>query len=200
MLASRALNESSRQALQARRQTGGAGGASAGVTRTSGHATRLSAKRGDCLRFDPAARPSQRDRRPTSMEASRTITRRSASNLALAFVLLPRAKREGMSALYAFCREVDDIADNETLSVEDRRQRLAGWREDIVRACAGQAPELPVIREFAAVHSQAPIATCTIRRVDSRRGNGFGNQTLRDNGGVGAILLSCSVGGRTVVH
>ena len=82
------------------------------------------------------------------MEASHTITRRSASNLALAFVLLPRAKREGMSTLYAFCREVDDVADDETLSVEDRRLRLAGWREDIVRACGGQAPKFPVICEL----------------------------------------------------
>ena len=48
------------------------------------------------------------------MEQSRTITRKSASNLALAFVLLPREKRDGMSALYAFCREVDDVADDES--------------------------------------------------------------------------------------
>ena len=45
------------------------------------------------------------------MQDSRTITRKSASNLALAFVLLPREKRDGMSALYAFCREVDDVVD-----------------------------------------------------------------------------------------
>ena len=45
------------------------------------------------------------------MHHSRAITRKSASNLALAFVLLPRAKRDAMSALYAFCREVDDVAD-----------------------------------------------------------------------------------------
>ena len=44
------------------------------------------------------------------MQQSQAITRKSASNLALAFILLPRAKREGMSALYAFCREVDDVA------------------------------------------------------------------------------------------
>ena len=49
------------------------------------------------------------------MEQSRTITRKSASNLALAFVLLPREKRDGMSALYAFCREVDDVADDPAL-------------------------------------------------------------------------------------
>ena len=44
---------------------------------------------------------------------STAITRKSASNLALAFVLLPKPKRDAMSALYAFCREVDDVADDD---------------------------------------------------------------------------------------
>ena len=82
------------------------------------------------------------------MEESQSITRKSASNLALAFILLPKAKREGMTALYAFCREVDDAADDERVPVAERRIRLAAWRADIARACAGQTPELPVNREF----------------------------------------------------
>jgi phytoene synthase len=82
------------------------------------------------------------------MQDSRTITRKSASNLALAFVLLPREKRDGMSALYAFCREVDDVADDESVPAELRRERLAAWRADIRRACDGQTPEFPVNREL----------------------------------------------------
>ena len=82
------------------------------------------------------------------MQESRTITRRSASNLALAFVLLPKHKRDGMSALYAFCREVDDVADNEAAPVEQRRNVLNQWREDIARACAGEAPALRVNQEL----------------------------------------------------
>jgi 15-cis-phytoene synthase len=82
------------------------------------------------------------------MEASRAITRKSASNLALAFILLPRAKRDGMSALYAFCREVDDIADDEARPVVERRTELAAWREDIARACEGRDARFGVIREL----------------------------------------------------
>jgi len=82
------------------------------------------------------------------MEASQTITRKSASNLALAFILLPRAKRDAMSALYAFCREVDDVADEESVPVEKRRTQLAAWREDIRRACDGGSPQFIVNREF----------------------------------------------------
>ena len=82
------------------------------------------------------------------MEQSRTITRKSASNLTLGFLLLPRAKRDGMSALYAFCREVDDIADNEAVAVEERARQLALWREDVARACRNETPHFPVNREL----------------------------------------------------
>jgi phytoene synthase len=85
------------------------------------------------------------------MQESRAITRKSASNLALAFVLLPRAQREGMTALYAFCREVDDVADEESVPVEKRRAALAAWREDIARACSGGLPQFPVNRELQPV-------------------------------------------------
>ena len=85
---------------------------------------------------------------PLPMDQSRAITRRSASNLALAFVLLPKQKRDGMSALYAFCREVDDAADDESIPTERRREILASWRADITRACAGKTPQFHVTREL----------------------------------------------------
>jgi len=85
------------------------------------------------------------------MQHSRAITRKSASNLALAFVLLPRERRDAMSALYAFCREVDDVADEESVPVEQRRTQLAGWRADIRRACDNQTPLFPVNRELQPV-------------------------------------------------
>src|SRR5882672_3864163 len=82
------------------------------------------------------------------MQQSQAITRKSASNLALAFVLLPKPKRDAMSALYAFCREVDDVADEDSVAVEHRRAGLQAWRTDIRRACDGGAPEFLVNREF----------------------------------------------------
>src|SRR5512147_2503013 len=88
------------------------------------------------------------------MQESRTITRKSASNLALAFVLLPRPRRDAMSALYAFCREVDDIADDESLPVPERRAALENWRADIRQACLGQLPSIPVNRDLQPVIGQ----------------------------------------------
>jgi phytoene synthase len=85
------------------------------------------------------------------MEQSAAITRQSGSNLALAFFLLPKARRDGMTALYAFCREVDDVADNEVTPVDQRRQKLAEWREDVHKACLGKTPAFPVTRELQPV-------------------------------------------------
>jgi 15-cis-phytoene synthase len=88
------------------------------------------------------------------MQHSRAITRKSASNLALAFVLLPREKRDAMSALYAFCREVDDVADEDSSTVEKRRAQLAEWRLDVKRACENQSPQFPVNQELQPVIRQ----------------------------------------------
>ena len=85
------------------------------------------------------------------MQESRAITRKSASNLALAFVLLPRPRRDAMSALYAFCREVDDVADEDSAPVEQRREQLAAWRADVKRACENQSPQFSVNRELKPV-------------------------------------------------
>ncbi len=92
--------------------------------------------------------------RELTMQHSRAITRKSASNLALAFVVLPRAKREAMSALYAFCREVDDVADDESRPVEERQKTLAAWREDVRRACGTEQPQFAVNRELQPVIGQ----------------------------------------------
>ncbi|MFO1475230.1 MAG: presqualene diphosphate synthase HpnD [Verrucomicrobiota bacterium] len=88
------------------------------------------------------------------MQESRAITRKSASNLALAFILLPRQKRDAMSALYAFCREVDDVADEDSVPVQQRRESLAAWREDIRTAFGPGTPQFTVNRELQPVIHQ----------------------------------------------
>ena len=59
------------------------------------------------------------------------LTRKSRSNFFYAFLLLPRAQREAIFAVYAFCRLVDDATDVElarftlTLSVKETGAVLA---------------------------------------------------------------------------
>ena len=88
------------------------------------------------------------------MQESQTITQKSASNLALAFVMLPKARRDAMSVLYALCREVDDVADEEQVPTEKRREQLGAWREDVRRATDGGAPQFAVNRELQPVAKQ----------------------------------------------
>jgi 15-cis-phytoene synthase len=51
------------------------------------------------------------------------LTRREARNFAYGIRVLPREKRRAISAVYAFARRVDDVADGE-LPVEEKRERL----------------------------------------------------------------------------
>jgi len=88
------------------------------------------------------------------MQHSRAITKKSASNLALAFILLPKSKRDAMSALYAFCRGVDDAADDETVPTEKRRAQLAEWRADLKCTCESGSPKFPVNQELQPVIHQ----------------------------------------------
>jgi 15-cis-phytoene synthase len=59
------------------------------------------------------------------------IVRQSRSNLAFALLSLPRERREDMHAFYAFCRVIDDIADDEDIPLADRKTQLARWRDVI---------------------------------------------------------------------
>lgn len=82
------------------------------------------------------------------MQVGESITRQSASNLAFAFIMLPRDKRHHIASLYAFCREIDDVADNEAIPTEKRRKQLAAWRKDIQLASSRRRPVFPVSREL----------------------------------------------------
>ncbi len=60
------------------------------------------------------------------------LTRREARNFAYGIRVLPREKRQAISAVYAFARQVDDIADG-SLPVDDKRARLEALREALDR-------------------------------------------------------------------
>ncbi|MBS1798733.1 MAG: phytoene/squalene synthase family protein [Acidobacteria bacterium] len=57
----------------------------------------------------------------------REIAKREAKNFYYAFRVLPRHKSDAMCAIYAFMRRADDIADDESLPIEQRRSTMAQW-------------------------------------------------------------------------
>ena len=66
----------------------------------------------------------------------RAVTVASGTSFYWAMRLLPAARREAMFAIYAFCREVDDIADDAG-SPEDKGRRLDLWCDEIDALYAG---------------------------------------------------------------
>lgn len=66
------------------------------------------------------------------------ITRTAAKNFYYAFLVLPRRKREALCAVYAFMRRCDDIADDPSLALPDRRQKLDTWLDALHRVQQGQ--------------------------------------------------------------
>lgn len=63
---------------------------------------------------------------------------RSGSSFYYSFLFLPAAQRRAITALYAFCREVDDTVD-EASDASIARTRLAWWRDEVARLYAGAA-------------------------------------------------------------
>jgi phytoene synthase len=76
--------------------------------------------------------------------ACRAIARKKAKNFYYAFVALPASKRDAICAVYAFMRQADDLSDDETRSIAERRVALDGWLGTWHQALAGSATNDPV--------------------------------------------------------
>jgi phytoene synthase len=71
----------------------------------------------------------------------------SGSSFYYAFLFLPAERRRAITALYAFCREVDDVVD-ECSDPQRAATKLAWWRSELARLYEGR-PEHPVTRALA---------------------------------------------------
>jgi phytoene synthase len=75
-----------------------------------------------------------------STATATTETQASGSSFYAGMRVLPKAEREAMFAIYAFCRAVDDIADDVGGDRPERRAGLDAWRADIESLYAGRDP------------------------------------------------------------
>ena len=71
----------------------------------------------------------------------------SGSSFYYSFLFLPPQRRRAITALYAFCREVDDVVD-EGLDPQVAAAKLAWWRGEVAALFAGE-PRHPVARALA---------------------------------------------------
>lgn len=75
------------------------------------------------------------------------VVARSGTSFGLGMRILGKPRREAMHAVYAFCREIDDIAD-EPGPLDQKRRELEGWRQEIEALYAGR-PSRPTARALA---------------------------------------------------
>lgn len=88
---------------------------------------------------------------------------RSGSSFYYSFRFLPPERRRAITALYAFCREVDDIADD----VEDvnvARAKLGWWRAEVANLFAGN-PTHPVTQALAPATRQFGVDQSRLNEI-----------------------------------
>jgi phytoene synthase len=89
----------------------------------------------------------------------REIARKEAKNFYYSFVALPRPKRDAICAVYAFMRHADDLSDDETLSVEQRRFDMERWLDAWHRASKGEPTVDPVFIALADAQRRFQISS-----------------------------------------
>jgi len=88
-----------------------------------------------------------------SQTAAAVVTANSKSNFAVAFLLMPKARRKAIHAVYAYCRLIDDIVDSDD-PVEQKQAALAVWEDELQAAFFGGKPHSPVAVALAEAHQR----------------------------------------------
>ena len=81
-------------------------------------------------------------------ESAYHVRERKKSNLAFAFFCMEKDRARDMETFYAFCRLMDDIADEEVRPKDERRKILGDWKREIDAAYDSDAPISPLGEEM----------------------------------------------------
>jgi phytoene synthase len=133
--------------------------------------------------------------------------RQSGSSFATSFRFLDPARRQAINALYAFCREVDDVVD-ECHEPAIARAKLDWWRDEIDKLESGQ-PEHPVTQALATAREQFSLPVEQLSEIidgmqmdlDLARYEDFAQLQLYCHRAAGVVgLLSAEIFGYTDRH
>ena len=98
------------------------------------------------------------DAAQADLDAVEAIVRAAGTSFYRGMRVLPPDRRHAMYAIYAFCRIVDDIADDDDVPFEARRPKLSAWRARVAGLYHGDA-DGPVTR----------VLVAAVRRFDLRQ-------------------------------
>jgi phytoene synthase len=94
----------------------------------------------------------------------RAIARREAKNFYYSFVALPKPRRNAICAIYAFMRQADDLVDDESISIDERRKHLDEWLSAWRGVCAGSNTEIDPV--FIAVRDATERFQIPLKLLD----------------------------------
>ena len=107
----------------------------------------------------------------------RQVAKAQAKNFYYAFRVLPKAKSDAMCAVYAFMRRADDISDDETKSVTERRAVMAAWIAAFHTGRSDDAHEDMVFRALQDTQKKFGIGDEAAGAVSTGYGDGPGRGT-----------------------
>lgn len=87
----------------------------------------------------------------------------SGSSFYYGFLFLPEERRRAITALYAFCREVDDVVDD-CSDAATARATLGWWRQELAAAFHG-TPQHPVARALAEIAPRFNLAEARVAEI-----------------------------------
>lgn len=83
---------------------------------------------------------------PSAPPSAEEITRSSKSNFVLAFMALPKERRRAITTFYAFCRVIDDLADEPGLPLPEKQRQLDAWKHAVFEGFEGEPPLAAEVR------------------------------------------------------
>ena len=92
----------------------------------------------------------------TPLEYCKQKAAQSGSSFTVSFIFLPKIQREAMTALYAFCREVDDVVD-ECTDYSVAQTKLNWWKSEVANLYLN-TPQHPVTKALQPVVAQFNLA------------------------------------------
>ncbi|HEY2710959.1 MAG TPA: phytoene/squalene synthase family protein [Chthoniobacterales bacterium] len=93
---------------------------------------------------------------PEKTPSAAEITQASKSNLAFAFISLGKKQRRDITVFYAFCRLIDDIADANTFSPQEKAIQLSAWRQALQSPFPSEPGLAPEVRGLFSRYAITP--------------------------------------------
>jgi len=105
------------------------------------------------------------------MSHASDITRQAKSNLAFALHILPKARRDDAVIFYAYCRVIDDLADDLDVAEDERERALAEWKDGLENGFEnpdGLQQDVLGLRERLDIPTELLVAVIDGCRMDLR--------------------------------